>query len=185
MARQSGLSRSIRQKAFLLYDIGKRPSETAKILGIKDTHGYRYYQQWKRLPPMFYPKYREARKFWRKLSQADRSMFVRMLAFTISALEKEVEEYMRKPWSFRAIVSGEWKNWPVGQIKLGFTERLLLKAKLKMWLGSSQYGRLLVELALDKSIKRGEIDLDQVDSTGLSHRYSDTNRKDPTKKVNS
>lgn len=159
MAKISGPSKSMRKKVFLLYDVGKRPSETAEILGIKDTHAYRYYQQWKHLPPLFYPKYREARKLWRKLSQADRTMFVRALALKINASEKELEVLVRKPWSLKAIVSGEWKNWPVRRIKITFTERLLLQVKLTTWLSSSQDASHLVELAFDQSIKPEEIGL--------------------------
>jgi len=125
--------RSMRQQAFMAFDLGMRPSEVTTMLGIKDSTAYRYFQQWKKLPRLSSTKYKLARIFFRKLDQDDRRAIARILASQLRTSEEEVLAQMRKPWAIRQIVTGEWKQWPVqvthtrtgGILKRGIQEMLL------------------------------------------------------------
>ena len=104
---------SIRQQAFFGFDIGMRPSDMISILGIKDGTAYRYFQQLKKLPPLFTAKYKLARQLFRKLNQDDRSALAKVLASQLRTSDEEVLNQMRKPWAVRQIVTGKWRQWLV------------------------------------------------------------------------
>ena len=145
--------RSMRQQAFMFFDLGIRPAEVTTRLAIKDTTAYRYFQQWKKLPRLSSIKYKLARRYFRKLDQDDRRALARILASRLRTSEEQVLAQMRKPWAIRQIVTGEWKQWPVpvrhtrgGRVlKIKIQEALLSKRH-------SKEANYLLELAIDQNI---------------------------------
>ena len=151
---KDALSReSIRQQAFFGFDIGMKPSDAISILGIKDSTAYRYFQQWKKLPPLFTAKYKLARQLFRKLTQDDRSALARVLASQLRTSEEEVLKQMRKPWAIRQIVTGEWRQWPV-KVTHTRTPNILKRALQEFMISLRHPGEVksIFEMAIDQSI---------------------------------
>lgn len=99
-----------------------RPAEIAhQMMNFRLSTCFRYFQQWKRLPPRFLVKYKVAKTLFRKLGAENRPIIAKVLAAKLGAPAWEVLAQMRKPWSIKQIVSGEWREWPV--TKTGVSRR--------------------------------------------------------------
>lgn len=80
----------MRRKAFMLFELGIRPVEAARMLDLKLPTSFRYFQQWKHLPLLFATKYRLARTLFHKLNADNRRIIARVLAAELSTSEEEV-----------------------------------------------------------------------------------------------
>ena len=148
--KQAASGRSMRQQAFMAFDVGMRPADVAKMITLSQATASRYFQQWKKLPPLFKQKYQLLKRYFRQLSQNDRTIIARALALELSTSEEEVLAQMGKPWAIKAIVTGEWRQWPVTKAKV--THRAMLHTKLQLLLRSSQAVRHILKVATNQDI---------------------------------
>jgi hypothetical protein len=152
--------RSVRKQAFLLFDLGFRPADVATILQLKATNAYRYFQQWKKVPPLYQVKYKYIKRCFRKLSQRSRILLAELLAIELCTSAKQVLDQMRKPWAMKQIVTGEWKEWPVTRTHI--SGRGVVKKVLKEVVLSLKYPaevKHILEIAINQDIKPTEGDL--------------------------
>lgn len=48
LPKQATSGRSMRQQAFVAFNFGMRPADVARMLELRETSAYRYFQQWKK-----------------------------------------------------------------------------------------------------------------------------------------
>jgi hypothetical protein len=114
--KQAKYRASTRQWTFDYFDAGMRPVYVARTLHIDQATAFRYFEQWKKLPPFFKYKYKVAKQCFRKLGYRNRKKIARILAKELGTSVKEVSVHMQKPWAVRQIVSGQWRQWPVSKV---------------------------------------------------------------------
>ena len=153
--------RSMRQQAFMAFDMGIRPSSVSRMMGLSPATAFRYFQQWKKLPPLFKLKYHLVKRYFRQLSQNDRRIIARALALELSTSEEAVLAQMRKPWAIKAIVTGQWRQWPVARTKVTHRATFYTKLQLLLSLRSSQEVRHILEVAINQDINPLEDDFRQ------------------------
>lgn len=146
--KQATSSMSLRRQAFMLFDMGMRPTDAAHIIGMNRLTAYRYFQQWKRRPRFLEPTYEVARRYFRRLTPGDRRVLAKALALQLGASEDEISAQMRKPWAVKQIVAGEWRRWPVESTG---GKNILAKAYLRLLLAThSEEVRSILEMATDQ-----------------------------------
>ena len=87
----------MRRQSFLLFELGLRPAEVAAMLRTKRTNAYRYFQQWKRMPPLYQEKYQLMKGYFRKLNKRDRMALAQIFAVELGTSVEEVVNQMNKP----------------------------------------------------------------------------------------
>lgn len=145
-------SRSMRQQAFMAFDLGVRATDVTEIIDLSQTTAFRYYQQWKKLPPFLETKYKVARRCFRKLNHKDRRKIAQILAQELGTWEGEVSAHMRKPWAIKQIVTGEWRQWSVNSTD-GRPRTVLNKAvQVLLSLRFSKEAKFILEMAMNQNI---------------------------------
>jgi hypothetical protein len=120
---------SLRYQAFLLFDLGKRPSDLKYYFKIRANTAYRYFQQWKNTAPWLILKYPEARKYFRRFSPAEKRMLGQVLAGELNCPLEEILEKISRPWALKQIINGEWMRWQVtGNKSTGINVRKLVQS---------------------------------------------------------
>ena len=152
MPEQSMPGRSRRQRAFMLFDLRVRPAAAAPMVGLSKVTAFRYFQQWKRLPPLFEIKYKLAKKCFRKLNQSERRIIAKFLASELCTTEAEILAQLRKPWAIKQIVIGEWKQWPVGKSIARYRTILSKGLQILLSLRLSKEVRHILEMANNQDI---------------------------------
>ena len=152
MPRQGISGRSKRQQAFMVFDLGVRPTDSARIVGLSKATAFRYFQQWKKLPPLFEFKYKLARKCFRKLDRSDRKIITQALASELGTTEAEILVQLRKPWAIRQIVTGEWRQWPVKGSAAQRSTIFVKGVQLLLSLLHSREVRHILEMAVNQNI---------------------------------
>jgi len=148
--------RSMRQQAFMLFDLGMRPTDVTEIIDLSQTTAFRYFQQWGKLPPFLETKYKLARRCFRKLNHKDRRKIAQILAQELGTWEGEVSAQMRKPWAIKQIVTGEWRQWRVNSTD-GRARTVLNKAvQVLVSLRFSQEVKFILEMAMNQNINPSE-----------------------------
>lgn len=89
--------RSMRQQAFMAFELGMRPTEVARMIKLSRATAFRYFQQWKNLPPFLETKYRLARRCFRKLNDNERRKIAKVLAHELGTSEEEVSASSKRP----------------------------------------------------------------------------------------
>lgn len=152
MSRQGLSGRSRRQQAFMLFDMGMRPADAAPMVGLGKATAFRYFQQWKKLPPLFEVKYKLARWCFRKLDRNERRIIAHALANELGTTEVDISAQLGKPWAMRQIVTGEWRQWSV---KSSAARRRTVFGKgvqILLSLRHSREVRHILKMAIDQSI---------------------------------
>jgi hypothetical protein len=150
--KQTNYGRSARAWAFDFFDDGSRPVHVARTLDIDQATAFRYYQQWKKLPPFFKYKYKAARLWFRRLGYRNRKKISRVLARELGTSVKEVSFHMQKPWAVKQIVSGEWRKWPVNRTR-GQRKHILNSMLGKAWqLAYPREAKYILDLAMNQHI---------------------------------
>lgn len=136
----------------MLFDLGIRPVEAAQMLDLRLPTSFRYFQQWKRLPLLFTVRYKLARAMFRNLATDNRRVIARVLAAELGTSEEGVLAQMRKPWSIKQIVTGEWRAWLVRRPDLGHKARLI--AWLQIWLSPRKSSEVIhiLRIAFDQNL---------------------------------
>lgn len=142
----------MRQWAFMIFDLSMRPTDVAQILKMSQTTAFRYFQQWKKRPPFFKPKYKLARRCFRKLSDNERRKIAKVLAHELGTSEEEVSAQMRKPWAIKQIVTGEWRQWRVNSTGARRKTFLYKGAQILLSLRCSKEVKYIVEMAMNQNI---------------------------------
>lgn len=143
-----GCYNSARERALVLFDLGLRPAEVARMLSLRATTSFRYFQQWKRLPPLFTVKYRLARTLFRRIGSDGRNTIATVLAAELGTSGEEVLAQMRKPWSIKQIITGDWRHWPVRRTGVRPTSKLRAWLLLHLSGGLAKEARYIIEMAL-------------------------------------
>lgn len=144
--------RSMRQRAFIAFDLGMRPADVARMIKLSQTTAFRYFQQWKKLPPLFELKYKLARKCFRELGYNDRRIIAQALANELGATEAEISAQLRKPWAIRQIVTGEWRRWPVRSTSARHKTIFNKGVQILLSLRHSREVRYILEMAINQDI---------------------------------
>ena len=144
--------RSMRQQAFMLFDLGMRATDVTEIIDLSQTTAFRYYQQWKKLPSFLETKYKVARRCFRKLNDKERRKIAKVLAHELGTSQEEVSTHMRKPWATKQIVTGEWRQWPVNSA--GARRKTVLNKAVQALLSLrfSQEVKFILEMAMNQNI---------------------------------
>lgn len=140
---------SARERALMLFNLVLRPAEVARMLSLRATTSFRYFQQWKRLPPLFTVKYRFTRTLFRRIGTDGRRTIATVLAAELGTSEEEVLAQMRKPWSIKQIITGDWRHWPVRRTGVRPTSKLRAWLLLRLSSGSAKEARYIIEMALN------------------------------------
>lgn len=143
--------RSMRQQAFMLFDLGMRPTDVTEIIDLSQTTAFRYFEQWKKMPPLFEAKYRLARRCFRKLNHKDRRKIAKILAQELGTSEEEVSAQMKKPWAIKQIVTGEWRQWQINSTGARRKTVLYKGAQILLSLRYSKEVRYIVEMAMNQN----------------------------------
>lgn len=161
-SEQDSPRRSLRQEAFISFDLHLEPVDVVQLLGIKPATAYRYHQAWKHLPPGYSFKYQVARTIHRKLTTQDKEIIARVIADKLGTSKGEVLDKMAKPWALKQLVIGEWMNWELppkdpkrGSLLKCLAQRLLLRP--------SHEARIFLELITSQEYDPLEDDDDQCD----------------------
>ena len=157
MSYESKEGYSLREQAFIYFDLGERPHEVVSRLGIKPTTAYRYFQQWKKLPPDYVFKYKLMKKYYRKLYSTERRLITEWLAIRIDTTVTEILAQMRKPWALKQLVTGEWRQWPVRKRHITQIHRLTVQARIELLVQHSFEARYVMEVAGDQSISHYDL----------------------------
>ncbi|MFC2032449.1 hypothetical protein ACFLUS_03685 [Chloroflexota bacterium] len=72
---------------------------------------FRYYQDWKKKPKYYNVRCKAARALFRSFSTIERRIFIEILANELCADTKLITKILRKPWSIKQLVTGEWRDW--------------------------------------------------------------------------
>ena len=99
--------RSGRRRAFDAFDRGLRPSVVAKEEHLKPNTVYRYFQQWKKLPPKLEMNY-ELAKVIRKRDHVLHEDMTNIVADLLDMSKEEVTERFQKPWELQRLIRGKW-----------------------------------------------------------------------------
>jgi len=152
LPKQAASGRSMRQQAFVAFNFGMRPADVARMLELRETTAYRYFQQWKKMPPLFGIKYQLARRCFRKLSHDDHKVIARLLASELGTSEEGILVQMRKPWAIRQIVTGEWRQWPVRSTSARHKTIFNKGIQILLSLRHSREIRYILEMAINQDI---------------------------------
>jgi hypothetical protein len=101
--------RSARQRAFKVFDSGKRPGEVAQIIEISPRTAYRYFADWKKLPRNLELRY-QMLKTVRERSKDFSQKTVDLLSSSLEMSEEEVMERLEKPWGLKQLLMGKWPD---------------------------------------------------------------------------
>ncbi len=101
--------RSARQRAFALFDEGRRPSVVAPMVGIPPKTSYRYFQQWKKLPGYTELHYRILKAALHG-GQVPPERFVEALAVALGLPSNQVKEELQRPWGLKRLVARKREN---------------------------------------------------------------------------
>jgi hypothetical protein len=142
----------MRQQAFMLFDLGMRPTDVTEIIDLRQTTAFRYFQQWKQLPPFLETKYKVARRCFRKLNHKDRGKIAQILAQELGTWEGEVSAHMRKPWAIKQIVTGEWRHWRVNSIGARRKTVLNKAVQVLVSLRFSKEVKFILQMAMNQNI---------------------------------
>lgn len=152
LPKQATSGRTMRQQAFVAFNFGMRPADVARMLELRETTAYRYFQQWKKMPPLFGIKYQLARRCFRKLSHDDHRVIARLLASKLGTSEEGILVQMRKPWAIKQIVTGEWRQWPIPRKGTGQKVRLSTWLRVGLLLRKSREAKHILEMAMNQNI---------------------------------
>ena len=109
--------RSMRQQAFMAFDLGMRPTNVAAIIDLSRITAFRYFEQWRKLPPFLEMKCKLARRCFRKLDHKDRRKIAQIWHRSSVPQKKKFSAQMKKPWAIKQIVTGEWRQWRVSSTR--------------------------------------------------------------------
>ena len=161
-SEQDSPRRSLRQEAFICFDLHLEPADVVRLLGMKPATAYRYHQTWKKLPPCYVIKYQAARTIHRDLNAKDKEIIAEVIADKLGTSKDEVLSKMAKPWTLKQLVTGEWMNWELPptdsrrrSLFRGLAQRLLTRP--------SHEARIFLELITSQEYDPLEDDDDQCD----------------------
>jgi len=107
--KRDQFGRSGRRRAFDAFDKGLRPAKVAREKNIKPRTCFRYYQDWKKLPPNLERNY-ELAKAIRKSGGELHKDIINILADSLGISEEEVNSRLQKPWGLKRLLMGKWPN---------------------------------------------------------------------------
>jgi hypothetical protein len=99
--------RSGRRRAFDAFSRGLRPSEVSRQEDIKPRTCFRYYQEWKKLPPDLEMNY-ELAKAIRKRGGEVHEDVINIVAESLDMPKWEVISRLRQPWGLKRLIMGKW-----------------------------------------------------------------------------
>jgi len=144
--------RSMRLQVFMAFDLGMRPTDVTRMINLSQTTAFRYFQQWKKMPPLFKAKYKLARKCFHELGYNDRRIIARALANELGTTEAQISAQLGKPWAIRQIVTGEWKQWPVKSTCTRHKTIFNKDVRILLSLLHSREVRYILEMAINQNI---------------------------------
>jgi len=136
----------------MAFDLGMRPTDVARVIKLSQTTAFRYFQQWKKMPPLFKAKYKLAKRYSRKLGYNERRAIAKLLADELTTSEEEVLAQMRKPWAIKQIVTGEWRQWPVKSTPVRRKTILNKGIQILLSLRHSREVRYILQMAINPNI---------------------------------
>lgn len=151
--------KSARARCFDAFDVGKRPVEVAKKLGLRPKTAYQYHWQWKKLPRHFNESYHALKKLLKEMPEA-RNKIIKTLSKELDLPEYKIELWLQSPWGLKQIKSGKWRQILEKQRELEESSRnkaamLLINAfKYEGLTYDDIYGKL--QELVDKKSKRGK-----------------------------
>ena len=99
--------RSGRRRAFDGFDKGKRPAQVFKEEHLKPNTVYRYFQQWKKLPPELEMNYELAQAVKKSGGELHEDI-INIVADSLDMSKEEVTERLQKPWELQRLIRGKW-----------------------------------------------------------------------------
>ena len=123
---------------------------------MKATTAYRYFQQWKKLPPDYLLKYELMKKYYRKLDSTERRLIAEWLATSTDTTVAEILTQMRKPWALKQLVTGEWRQWPVRKRHISQIHQLAVQTRITLLERRSTEARYVIEMASNQSISHND-----------------------------
>ncbi|MFC1963407.1 hypothetical protein ACFLVL_02160 [Chloroflexota bacterium] len=99
---------SARQRAFQLFDNGKRPVKVALMVGISKKTAFCYFQQWKKLPPKLENRCMFLR-MWLKENREGSESLLMDIARALKMPVGELKANLEKPWGIKRLLMGKLK----------------------------------------------------------------------------
>jgi hypothetical protein len=98
---------SLRARSFELFEQGKRPSEVAEELKMKEATVFRYFRDWKRLGPNFNKYHDYVRSLFDKKAP-DRNKNIELFAGACGISKEEFEAILSRPHGLRRFLTGKF-----------------------------------------------------------------------------
>lgn len=115
--------KSARQRAFVLFDEGRRPSDVARKEDILPRTAYRYFQQWKKLPLCMELQYRLLKAALHG-GQVPPERFAEALAEVVQLPYEPVMGKLQRPWGLKRLMARKRENLEKAAIRKGTMARL-------------------------------------------------------------
>ena len=100
---------SARKRCFELYDIGGRPTDAARKIGISLKTACQYHYQWKKLPKHLEFKYCLVKNRLKKNPKL-REKVIEELSAETGEPEYKIRLWIESPWGIKQLVSGKWRD---------------------------------------------------------------------------
>ena len=94
-------------------------------------------------------KYRFTRTLFRRIGTDGRRTIANVLAAELGTSEEEVLAQMRKPWSIKQIITGDWRHWPVRRTGVRPTSKLRAWLLLRLSRDSAREVRYIIKMAFN------------------------------------
>jgi hypothetical protein len=105
--KRDAAGRSARRRCFDLFDEGKRPSESAPIVGISLKTSCRYFHDWKRLPRRLEERYEVLKSLMEHSPGFSESMLKNIVDILGISLE-DVKERLEEPYGLKRLLMRRW-----------------------------------------------------------------------------
>ena len=147
---EAGLS--LRERAFILFKQGKKPSKVAEILGMKLTTARRYYSEWNQCPPALEAIYRGLKKELKKSGLSPK--IIGMLHDALGMAEWEVVNILSQPHGLKSLLMGKFVKMRKRQLYSTQEQRLETALHLVVFLERTGIPREWINGEIKKLIQR-------------------------------
>ena len=146
--------KSLRKRAFELFDKQLRPAPVAKELNANFKTICRYFQDWKKLPRNYAAHYKHMHKEIKNNTEFSNKL-VKSLSGFFNKSEEEIITRLQKPGGLASLLKGEWaiqiKSEIQSQQEQMLDAALSLVKLMEMWGKSPEWIKTKFDLLLDKA----------------------------------